>query len=226
MPISLFAAGLAAETFDSAALAGTAMVSHSIRQTGEWGASLVVGRSPLPVRTILVLPAAGAALVPLEPDCAVEQRLRIGGHIRLRAPNGGGLSARLSLGDASEPDWSSQVLGDGDWFACLPLRPGRYRLVNLLSQAAADVVVRYPDPRVQREALARTVPVRLRAGENIEPAQIELFPGQPVIVEIGAPSHLRLALVDPDDGPADLAQWREESDGIALATLQRRSQAS
>ena len=222
MSIPLLAPGLAAEIFDSAALSGTALVSHPMPDLGEWRASTTVGRMPLPARTVLVLREGGAAMIPLEPGGEAEQRLHQGGHIRLRAPNGGALAATLTRAGSTDPAWTSRELQDGDWFGCMPLRPGRYRLTNRLSQAEALVVVRYPDPRIDRDPTQHAEPVRIRAGGGFGPDQVEIFPGQPLVIQITAPAHLVLALFEPDDGPADLAAWRARHDAEALAKIGAR----
>ena len=163
----ILASYLTAETFDSAALSGTAVVSHPLPKSGEWHALLTLGRSPLPVQNVLVLPDGGAAMVAIEPGAEAGQRLRAGGHVRLRAPDqSAGFAAQLRHASRETAAWNSKRLEEGDYFACLPLRPGRYRLVNRLSDSLAAVVVHYPDPRKQRK------PEQLRTHARISESKL------------------------------------------------------
>lgn len=210
--------------FDSAALGGTAVVSHPLAHPGEWQALLSLPHARLPAQTVLVRREGSGAMAAIEPDGEIEHRLIQGGQVRLRAPDHFGFAVRLRSVGADAPEWDSRRLQKGDYFACLPLRPGSYRLANLLNQANAEVVIHYPDPRTRDPAPAME-PVRVRAGEQFSSARVGLFPGQPLIVAIDAPAHLTLVLETPDDGPSDLAAWRERRDFEALAALGRKKTA-
>lgn len=214
----IIASHLTDVNFDSAALGGTAVISHPLAHAGEWQAVLSLPHARLPAQTVLVLREGGGAMAAVEPDGDTEHRLIQGGQVRLRAAAHSGFAVRLRSVGAEVPEWDSRRLQKGDYFACLPLRPGRYRLANLLSQADAELVMHYPDPRT-RDPARRMEPVRVRAGEQFSPARVELFPGQPLIVAVDAPAHLTLTLEIPDDGPSDLAAWRERRDFEALAAL-------
>lgn len=209
-------------TFNSAALSGTAVVSHPLACCGEWQVLPSLGCSPLQPQTVLVLSKGGRAMVAIEPDGALEHQLLRGGHMRLRAVDHADFAVQLSRSNDDAPEWNSRFLQEGDYFSCLPLRPGRYRLANLLSSVGADVVVLYPDPRLSRDPTRHMEPVHVRAGEQFSPRVVELFPGQPLIVAIASPAHLMLTLESPDNGPSDLAAWRERRDAEALAALGKR----
>ncbi len=214
----IIASHLTDVNFDSAALGGTAIVSHPIAHLGEWQAVLSLPHVRVPAQAVLVLREGGGAMAAIEPDGDTEHRLIQGGQMRLRAADHFGFAVQLRSVGADAPEWDSRRLQKGDYFACLPLRPGRYRLANLLNQADAEVVIHYPDPRT-RDPARRMEPVQVRIGEQFSSARVELFPGQPLIVAVDAPAHLTLMLETPDDGPPDLAAWRERRDFEALAAL-------
>lgn len=218
----IIASHLTDVNFDSAALGGTAVVSHPLADLGEWQALLSLPHARLPAQTVLVRRDGGKAMAAIEPDGKTEHRLIQGGHVRLRAVDHSGFAVKLRSVGADAPEWDSRKLQKGDYFACLPLRPGRYRLANHLSQANAEIIIHYPDPRLPRDPSRLMKQARLRAGKQFSPSAVELFPGQPLIVAVDAPAHLTLTLESPDDGPTDLAAWRESRDAEALAAFGRQ----
>jgi hypothetical protein len=108
----------------------------------------------------------------------------------------------------AEGDFDSRRLGAGDIFVATPLRPGSYQLVNREGDSTCSVIVRYPDPRQQRDPTAtRPGEVACRDGGFV-PEALSLLPAQGIIVRLETPAHLRLALKHPDHGPEDLRQLR------------------
>jgi hypothetical protein len=209
---------------DSAALAGSATIVHPMRQAGTWhlSAHRHEGRAVRAV-TIRVQPDASSMAVAIDlgagGDAAGEgargqtdgHTLRVGGYLRLNSTAAeGGFFALLHNVDTGEVDWDSRRLERRDVFACLPLRPGEYRLTNTIGTAERRLVVPYPDPRNNSGTRPDSLePVRIRSRDIARTGELTVRAGQGFVVDIDAAARLSLALRMPDDGPADLPAWRE-----------------
>jgi hypothetical protein len=97
--------------------------------------------------------------------------------------------------------FDSRTLQDGDLFSGALLRPGTYAIHNVVSKARGEVVVSYPE--IGGKAPYRPGgPVRIQAvEERLEPARIQITPGQGLVFECRTASRIRIELLRPDDGP-------------------------
>ncbi len=149
---------------------------------------------------------AGRSLYAGEPSA--EQTLRTGGYLRLMSGQEGFFATLRRAGD-QDIAWDSRSLQAGDLFAFLPLRPGRYTLTDHLASSECFVTVLYPDPRSNKGSRPpQPEPVRLRAAGSFDMGEVTVVPAQGIVVEVEAPAHLTFILQAPDDGPAELAEWR------------------
>ena len=223
--------------FDSAPLSGLASITHPLREPGHWRLE-AHGPRRVPIRTVdIVLRDGGQARVAVDlghptqdTDCctAIEQLLTPGGMINLHdaSARGGGF-ALLFRGSERDPFWDSRVLEPGDHFACMPLRPGRYLLTNLLSNARSSLRVNYPDPRNTAQGLRlASGPLHAKVGRAIAPDELRIDPGQALVFAIEAECHLAATLEEPDDGPPELVEWRALRSRQALEAAFTRRHAS
>lgn len=207
--------------FDSAALAGMASIAHPLREPGYWRLAAAGEGTPSRHGVDIVVREGGQARLGLDLACpAPEPRdvLAPAGMLNLAARDArGGCHALLYRGDKDEPAWDSRLLQPGDLYACLPLRPGTYRIANVLNGAAGTLRVAYPDPReiADGRQLAST-PVHLGAGSAITPTGQVIDPGQALVFAIDSACRLTVTLEQADDGPPDLAAWRERRSQAAL----------
>lgn len=224
-------------SFDSAGLAGLASIAHPLREPGHWRLETHVPQTAASRIVDIVVRDGGKARVAVD----LERPRRSDGCCDTReailAPNGmvnlagvsacGGGFALLFRGSGSEPAWDSRVLEPGDHFACMPLRPGRYGLTNLLSDARTVLHVSYPDPRrmAQGHRLASS-PLQLIVGERITPVVPRIDPGQLLVFAIEAKAHLAVRLEEADDGPPELDEWRvQRSRQVLEAAFAKRGAA-
>ncbi|GGZ02027.1 hypothetical protein ACFFTM_08530 [Pseudoduganella plicata] len=212
--------------FDSAALAGLASIAHPMRETGHWRLT-TAGRRVSPRRQVdLVVREGGQArhAIDLADDAGHWQTaldeafLAPGGRINLAARAAAdGCHALLFGAQPDQPLWDSRALQQGDGYACTPMRPGIYRIENTLGTAVGRLRVNYPDPRAIAEGMRlAATPVHAAAGTAIAPADLRIDPGQLLVFGIDAPCRLVVTLEAPDDGPPELAAWREERSRMAL----------
>ena len=213
--------------FDSAALQGSPIVAHRMDQTGTFRLVLrTPGRRPVDRVLRVVEDGPSSASFDWNPRVSIpggssggpDAVVRPGGYLRLRSTGGsGGLSAALYELKGLEPVWDSRSLAQGDYFICLPLRPGHYVLANRLGGATSSVVVKYPDPReIQQGRALATEAVTMSADAAFHPSHVVLDAGQPLSIEVRVAAHLVLTLKSADDGPQDLAQWRARVDAELL----------
>ena len=114
----------------------------------------------------------------------------------------GGFSVhvRRAEEDPKATVFNSQVLGEGDIFSAVIIRPGTYSVGNQLAKAKAEVIVSYPE--MGKTAYRPPAPVRVTVGpRSFEPARIELKPSQGLIFDLKSPARIVLELVKADDGP-------------------------
>lgn len=222
----MFTTMLTRTQFDSGALAGLASIAHPIRETGHWRLT-AAGRRIAPRGEFdVIVREGGKARYAIE--LAQEPRDDgIGLHEGVLAPGGRiNLAARaapagchaLLFGDQRDaPLWDSRALQEGDGYACMPLRPGSWRIENTLNGAVGRLRVNYPDPRAIAEGMRlAATPVEVRAGTVMTPGDLRIDPGQLLVFAIEAPCRLVVTLEEPDDGPPELAAWREERGRAAL----------
>lgn len=222
----MFPTMLTRTRFDSGALAGLASIAHPMRETGCWRLT-VVGRRVAPRSEFdVIVREGGNARYAIE--MAQEARdkgaglregvLAPGGRLNLAASAApAGCHALLSGGGREAPLWDSRALQAGDGYACMPMCPGIWRIENTLFAAAGRLRVNYPDPRAIAEGLRlAATPVQVRAGTAITPGDLHLDPGQLLVFAIDSPCRLLVTLEEPDNGPPELAAWREERSRAAL----------
>lgn len=211
---------LTTTNFDSAALYGFASIAHSLREAGHWRLEIHNIKNLLIWHADVVVRDGGQSKLAVQLQyttesntCCIarEQVIAPGGMISLNGTTierGGGF-ALLFRGKSNDPIWDSRVLTSGDYFACMPLRPGRYRVNNLLDGAQCSLHVNYPDPRrtVQGLRLASD-PIHIKVGRTLVPGELCIDPGQLLVFAIEAKSHLTVTLEATDDGPSELAEWR------------------
>jgi hypothetical protein len=214
--------------FDSATLARAASIAHRMLKPGRWRLEVrnVAGR--ILARTFFRVadgaPVAAAVNIGAADGQPNEVALRPGGYLSLNSSlRRDPVFALLFAEEGEETVWDSRRLEPGDGFACLPMRPGRYRLANKLNDTESGLTIAYPDPRATAAGRRLAVgPVRVRAGERIEPAQLVLDPGQPLVVDVAVAARIVLTLEAPDDGPPDLAEWKARRNEEALAAVFER----
>jgi hypothetical protein len=152
-------------------------------------------------------------------------RIRKGGFLVLHVSAGEGGHHATLAGSEARGGWDSRRLERGDIFSAIPLRPGMYALGNSLDQRnpASAVTVIYPDPRHVSHDLARSRPLYLhydRRGFSLP--TLELQPGQGIVITVKEPARFNLTLQRPDDGPPDLARWREEQHTLLMRSIRSK----
>jgi hypothetical protein len=161
------------------------------------------GSSPPPAIAVdlrLSADLVNAAAPPDLPDVAV---LGEGGYASFTAPSG--QASRVSvtrIGPAGEEDleFDSARLGPTDVFALTLFRPGTYSVRNTLDGREGRLVVTYP--QVGRVPYRPAPPATVSCREGgFEPAATTVGPGQGIIFDVTADSHITVELVEPDDGP-------------------------
>lgn len=214
--------------FDSAGLSGLASLAHPIQRVGHCRLE-AHGLRGIRTRTVnFIVREGGKARVAVdlarlaEPDeTPTEQVLMPNGMLNLSANSEQERCfVLLYHGHGSDPVWDSRVLELGDHYACLPIRPGRYLISNGLTNTRASVQVNYPDPRViaRGERLA-SEPVHLNVEQRITPGELRIDPGQLLVFAILIKAHVTIMLEEPDDGPADLPEWRAARSREALEAV-------
>jgi hypothetical protein len=126
------------------------------------------------------------------------------GYVVFRVGGGSG-GYNVHVRKASEADitpiFDSSKLGGGAIFSGTLLRPGKYTVSNLLSDARAEVTVSYPVRT--KTAYRPPEPVHVHVTENgFDRDVIALKPAQGMIFECAVPSRIKIDLVAPDDGPS------------------------
>jgi hypothetical protein len=114
----------------------------------------------------------------------------------------GGFSVHVqrAVDEARPKIFDSRELQDGDIFSAIIIRPGTYSVENLLTRATAELKVAYPT--LGKTAYRPPGPLRAEcAPRSIDPARLDLQPGQGVNFHAKAPSRIKITLVKADDGP-------------------------
>ena len=125
------------------------------------------------------------------------------GYVLFRVSGGsGGYYAHVRRIDADVKDrgYDTRTLNAGDLFSAAILRPGTYSVSNTLTRATGEIVVSYPQPG--ERPYVPPPPVRVICGPNsLEPARLQIQPGQAVIFEARTATRIVIRLERPDDGP-------------------------
>jgi hypothetical protein len=199
-------------SFDSASLASQASIAHRFptagrwrldafgpRGVGLWSMDILVRDGGLPrIALDLAAPSppsdcCGAGARPLAPHGML--------NLSFQSPREGGYALLYGV-EGGDPVWDSRRLEAGDHYACMPLRPGLYAVVNQLTAARAAVRVTYPSPGSAPGGPGAALgPALIKAGGIMHPDELTIRPGQVLVFEIGARSHLTVDLQTPDDGP-------------------------
>lgn len=126
--------------------------------------------------------------------------------------------AEPAADESDLPPFDSRRLDSGSVFAVTLIRPGTYRVTNVLNGTQGRIVVAYPT--VGKTAYRPPEPYTVTCSANgFDSAAIDLQPAQGVIFQISVPARITVELVEPDDGPAEpriaqreraaVARWRK-----------------
>jgi hypothetical protein len=201
--------------FDSGSLSAMATIAHRMTDSGGFEVEAVDATGRLVRRCeVMVREGAGAraSIDLLAQDnaarCCEQDQLTVGpnGMLAFHAVEAKrGMVVRLKRAGARSPAWDSQMLEPGDIYACMPLRPGRYGAYDQedAQRPHMHFRVRYPDPRLVAQGL------KLQSGTVHMRNGVEIDPGQAIMFAIQKAGRVRVRLEEPDDGPPELAAWRE-----------------
>lgn len=198
---------------DSGALTMLGAVVHGFEEAGEYRGT--ARKDDLPEATFQVTVDPGCAIAQVDIDLAalLDEDDRCGDDARrftvhpkgfavFRVSKGSGgywVNVRRADEDRAVKAYDSRRLEEGDIFSALLLRPGRYSLANELSKARADVTVAYPT--VGKTAYRPPAALHAECGDTIKPSAIRLKPAQGLNIHATGPARIKIALVEPDDGP-------------------------
>lgn len=208
-------------SFHSASLSGLSCLAHTLSREGLYSVQLWRGDRLLTWVQLLVSESAGDAQVNL--DCFALERaargaaavaatgrrtLRGGGALVVHASKGEGYRVAIHhRSDDGAVEWDSQSLQPGDVFSIVVLRPGVYSISS--GNAVASFRVPYPDPRRNSGRPVHVQPIEIHLSEEgFEPGQWKLRPGKGMVIRVAAQANISVNLVEADDGPGDLAEWR------------------
>jgi hypothetical protein len=107
--------------------------------------------------------------------------------------------ARRAVEDPEVQGYDTSALVGGDIFSAVLMRPGRYSVRNLLSEARAVATVAYPG--TGSSAYRPPAPEIVEVRHAFEPARIALRPMQGLNFNIHADARIVIELEEPDDGP-------------------------
>jgi hypothetical protein len=223
---------------DSGSLTMKSVVAHPMVEPGVYRGTFAIGDRSVSTFLIEVSDSDDPLQVMIDahelqllarnaPPDGIARRVRIrkGGFLVLHVTAGEGGHHATLIGSETRGGWDSRRLERGDIFSAIPLRPGMYTLANSLDQRspAAAVTVIYPDPRHVSHDLARSRPLYLhydRHGFSVR--TIELQPGQGIVITVKELARFNLTLQRPDDGPPDLARWREEQHALLMRSIRSK----
>jgi hypothetical protein len=94
--------------------------------------------------------------------------------------------------------FNSRQLEEGDVFAATVLRPGRYNVMNSLTNASASLDVAYPG-RPGPGGDKPQQPVQVTVGAGFSPAEIVVQAAQGQVYTTNTPSRILIELVEPYD---------------------------
>jgi hypothetical protein len=115
--------------------------------------------------------------------------------------------------------FDSRRLGPADLFAVTMIRPGTYALTNTLTGAKGRITVAYPT--MGREPYRPPAPLTVQCtAQGFAPAAIDLQPAQGIVFRFAVPSHIKIDLVEPNDGPGQVVQ-QEARPGAPPAEARR-----
>ena len=220
-------------SWDSGSVSGLAVVVHKFEEPGEYDVAILEGDTAVErsqLRVTEEVSAGGAPPPPIEVDL---KELRVRGAARSRGPErsagepgarmvtgaGGYASFRDSSGKGSavvaemkgrgreRRRFDSRRLGAEDHFAVAMIRPGRYSVTNVHNQTRGEITVAYPT--ISDKPYRPPEPVHVNCARNkLEPDRINLQPGQGIVFRFSTPSRVRIDLVEPHEGPQEVARQR------------------
>jgi len=198
---------------DSGALTQLGAVVHAFGEPGEYRGTARRGDLPEATFQVSVDPECAIAQVNIDLAALVDEDERCGDDARhftvhpkgfavFRVSKGSGgywVNVRRADEDRAVKAYDSRRLGEGDIFAALLLRPGRYSIANELSKARGEVTVAYPT--VGKTAYRPPAALNVECGDTIKPSAIRLKPAQGLNIHATGPARINITLVQPDDGP-------------------------
>jgi hypothetical protein len=197
---------------DSAALTRLGVLVHGFGEPGEYRGTARRGDLPEATFQVSVDPSCAVAQVRIDLATLADEEDGCGGTPRFVVhPRGfavfhvsegsGGywVNVRRADEDTSVKAYDSRRLEQGDIFSAVLLRPGRYSIENTLSKARGEVTVAYPT--MGKAAYRPPAPLEAECGDTIKPKAIRLKPVQGINIHATAPARIKIALVEPDDGP-------------------------
>jgi hypothetical protein len=197
--------------FDSASLASQALIAHPIAQPGHWRLETRGLPGGGGWATDVIVRKDGVARLSFDLAQAPSRGGACGGAPVVLAPGGmlnlslqsprDGAYALLFRGEGRAAEWDSRCLAPGDHYACMPLRPGQYEVIDKMSSARADLRVTYPKAHAGPPRHARPHALTIAVGEAFDPAALVLSPGGVLLFRIEKPSRIAIDLTAPDDGP-------------------------
>jgi hypothetical protein len=216
---------LLTQRFDSAMPTGLSTLVHPFSRPGQWQLEGCTGDA---VRVRIALSVreatpgdAGEPVVVIDAGELAAGQLRarwsvtsaglvgvVGGVLQVSGgkPRRRGLDWLRLAGGERGMEWSSVALHEGDVFALVPFRPGRYAVHDIGTGQRGALRVRYPDPRVPNPDV-----VPLRPDDAFATA-MELACGQGLVLRARQGSRFIVELEEADDGPADLREWQARHD--------------
>lgn len=132
--------------------------------------------------------------------------LKTGGHVVFHVTSGTcGYAVEIHKTKGEQETnkvFDSRELKDQDIFSTLILRPGTYKIANIISNAEGELTILYPEiGKTPRNPT--TVSVEL-TGKNITPNKIEIHPNQGLIFKCTTPSRIKIELIKPLDKPVQV----------------------
>jgi hypothetical protein len=198
---------------DSGALTQLGAVVHSFGEAGEYRGTARRGDLPEATFQVSVDPTCAIAQVDIDLAALVDENDPCGddgrhftvhpkGFAVFRVSKGSGgywVNVRRADEDRAVKAYDSRRLEQGDIFAALLLRPGRYSIANELSKARGELTVAYPT--VGKTAYRPPAALNAECGDTIKPSAIRLKPVQGLNIHATGPARINIKLVEPDDGP-------------------------
>ncbi len=205
---------------DSASLTMLGSVVHGFQEPGEYRGTVRAGGLPEAAFTVSVDKQCAVAQVNIDLDQLLNPDAKTGdtaccadgsgprfvvhpkGFVVFHVGRGrGGYAVNVRRADEN-PElkaYDTKQLQPGDVFAAMLIRPGTYRISNVLNQAEGELTVSYPV--IGKTAFKPPPPLHLECGEGFEPKALKLYPSQGLNVHVKVPAHLKIELLRADDGP-------------------------
>ncbi|MEN6518000.1 MAG: hypothetical protein ABFC38_07375 [Methanospirillum sp.] len=158
-------------------------------------------RDALPRQATVDLAALDGSAGGAPGDCQAAFSLAAGGHLVLSVSAGSGRYAveivRRERRKEPAKVFDSQALGAGDIFVATLVRPGTYRVRDLLGNGQAELTVEYPE---SGRLAARARPVVVECGEGaMDPAAVRIQPGQALMFSCRRECRIAIDLERADD---------------------------